>query len=160
MKHFAGFAGAVCAAALTASAVGAESADAPVDHVSCKGADNEIVVTITGIKKSVGLITADLYPNAEEKFLKGEGRVSQVRFAARSPMTQFCIQAPASDDYAIAVYHDRNANLRFDKNALGLPAEPYGVSNNPVMRLGPPAVTEALFTVAPEGARVEIDLRS
>jgi uncharacterized protein (DUF2141 family) len=49
--------------------------------------------------------------------------------------------------------------MKFDKGAFGLPAEPYGVSNNPRMRLGPPKIGEALFHVAPNGAEVEIDLK-
>lgn len=149
--------------ALAASAPSAMADDAkPVhfEHVSCSGAPNEIRIIVRNVKKSVGLMTADLYANDEDGFLHKRGRVSQVRFAAKAPVTAFCIRAPKQAPYAIAVYHDRNANRSFDKNAFGLPAEPYGVSNNPPMRFAPPKIGDALFEVAENGATVEIQLHN
>jgi uncharacterized protein (DUF2141 family) len=105
-------------------------------------------------------VTADLFKDDEAGFLYREGRVGRARFAARAPVTEFCLQAPSAGSFAIAVYHDRNANLKFDKNSFGMPAEPYGISNNPTIRFAPPKVAEALFPVAPGGAIVEIDLRN
>ncbi|GJL93649.1 MAG: hypothetical protein DHS20C05_00540 [Hyphococcus sp.] len=128
------------------------------DHVSCIGAKNEIRVIVSGVKDSIGLITADLYPNDQEAFLKGPLRVSQVKFAARSPMTKFCIRAPESGSYAVALYHDENANGGFDKGAFGMPAEPWGISNNPKVRFAAPPVEKALFSVDGSGAKLEIEL--
>jgi len=128
-------------------------------HVSCKGAPNEIRVTIKGVKKSVGLMTAELYRNEPDHFLKKTGREFRVRFAAHAPLTQFCLTAPAAGKYAIVAYHDRNANLKFDKNPFGLPAEPYGVSQNPTIRLAPPPIEETLVEVDGAGAAIEIRLK-
>lgn len=134
-------------------------ADYAFDHVSCTGAKNEIRIVITDVKKSVGLMTVDLYPNDDEKFLRGAGRITQVRFAAKSPVTKFCVEAPESGFFAMAAYHDENANQKFDKNAFGLPAEPWGLSNNPKVRLAPPPVEKTLFDVtAEQGAHVHIKL--
>ncbi|GJL90682.1 DUF2141 domain-containing protein [Hyphococcus sp.] len=129
------------------------------EHVSCTGAKNEIRIVISGVKKSVGLMTVDLFPNDDEKFLHGSGRIMQVRFAAKSPVTKFCVDAPESGFFAMSAYHDENANQKFDKNAFGLPAEPWGLSNNPKVRLAPPPVEKALFDVTAEGgAHVHIKL--
>lgn len=128
------------------------------DHVSCTGGENEIRVLVEDVKKSVGLIAADLYPNDEEAFLKGPMRIKQVRFAAKAPVTAFCIDAPDSGDFAIALYHDENANGRFDKGPFGMPAEPWGISNNPKVRFSAPPVTKALFSVDHSGATLEIKL--
>ncbi len=129
------------------------------EHVSCNGAANEIRIVIDGLKDSIGLVTVDLYVNDNTGFLKRAGRVAQRRAAAKSPHTYLCIAAPEPGDYAIAVYHDENANKTFDKGAFGLPAEPWGISNNPKVRFGPPHVEEALFPVdAADGAKVAISL--
>lgn len=128
-------------------------------HVSCKGAPNEIRVTIKNVKKSAGLMTAELYRNEPDHFLKKTGREFRVRFAAKAPLTQFCVTAPAAGKYAIVAYHDRNANLKFDKNPFGLPAEPYGVSQNPTIRLAPPPIEETLVDVDGAGAAIEIRLK-
>lgn len=157
----------VFAAALVFSASGGgaladEDAATPVEaftHVSCRGTPNEVRVTIRNVKQSAGLLTAELYRNEPGNFLKQGGREFRVRFAARAPTTQFCVTAPTTGKFALVAYHDRNANLKFDKNPFGLPAEPYGVSKNPVIRLAPPPIEETLFEVAETGSAVEIKLR-
>lgn len=131
-----------------------------MDHMSCKPGPRQIQIRVRNVAESVGLMTADLYRNDEEGFLRMAGRIDQVRFAAKSPITEFCMPAPGEGVYAIAIYHDENANMSFDKKAFGLPAEPYGISNNPVIRFAPPSVSDALFTVAEDGAIVDISLRN
>ncbi|NNE41636.1 MAG: DUF2141 domain-containing protein [Marinicaulis sp.] len=128
-------------------------------HVSCNGGENEIRVIIENVEKSVGLVAADLYLNNEETFLKPKQRVKQVRFAAREPFTAYCMTAPEPGLYAIALYHDRNANGSLDRTGLGLPAEPWGISNNPRVRFSAPHVSKAIFEVTADGAKVAIRLR-
>ena len=128
------------------------------EHVSCRGAENEIRVIVSGVKQSAGLIVADMYPNNQEVFLRGRGRIKKVKYAARAPETKFCVPAPEAGLFAMAIYHDRNANGDFDKTGLGLPAEPWGLSNNPRGLFGPPKVERTLFEVSAEGAEVEIKL--
>ncbi|MEO0880090.1 MAG: DUF2141 domain-containing protein [Pseudomonadota bacterium] len=147
----------VCAGAALADDIPATD---PFDHVSCRGADNEVRVKVVDVEDNIGLIVADLYRNDEEGFLKRSGRVAQVRFAARAPHTTFCMAAPESGDFAIALYHDQNANKTLDKKAFGLPAEPWGISNAPRILFGPPKVDEALFQVPETGATVEIKLNN
>lgn len=146
------------AAALSAGPAAAADV-AAFSHVSCKGEPNEIRVTVTGVKKSAGLMTAELFRNDPEGFLNKKGRLFRVRYAAHAPVTQFCLNAPEPGFWAVVAYHDENANRKFDKGALGLPVEPYGVSRNPKIRFGPPSVEEALFEVAETGASVEIRLK-
>lgn len=159
-------AGIIAAFIAAAFAGGAHARDAKIDdadysfeHVSCTSAENEIRVIVTGVKDSAGLVTADLFPNREEGFLRKRGRILQVKFAAKAPVTKFCIKAPEPGLFAVSIYHDENANGDFDKNALGLPAEHWGLSNNPKVRFGPPPVEKTLFEVTPDGgARVHIKL--
>ena len=151
----------VVAAATSATAKKVEISDADFsfEHVSCSGADNEIRVLVTGVKKSVGLVTVDLFPNREENFLRGRGRIDQVKFAAKAPITKICLHAPESGLFALSAYHDENANGDFDKTGLGLPAEPWGISNNPKVVFAPPPVEKALVEVgAKTGAHVHINL--
>ncbi len=128
------------------------------EHVSCRGGENEIRVIVTGVKRNEGLIIADMYPNDQEVFLRGRGRIKKVRYAARAPETKFCVPAPGPGVFAMAVYHDRNANGNFDKTGLGLPAEPWGLSNNPRGLFGPPKIERTLFEVDAGGAALEIEL--
>jgi uncharacterized protein (DUF2141 family) len=128
-------------------------------HISCRGEPHEILVRVVNVKESVGLLTVELYRNDPDGFLNKRGREFRQRFAARAPATEVCVHAPAAGQWAMVAYHDENANQKFDKGALGLPVEPFGVSQNPKIRLAPPPIEKALFEVAETGATVEIRLR-
>jgi uncharacterized protein (DUF2141 family) len=62
-----------------------------------------------------------------------------------------------SGDYAIALFHDENANRALDRVA-GIPKEGVGFSNNPRLMFGPPRFTDARFAVTnqPVGERVRL----
>lgn len=47
---------------------------------------------------------------------------------------------------AISLFQDTNANGKLDSNALGIPREPYGFSNNATGNFGPPKFEQALVT--------------
>lgn len=49
--------------------------------------------------------------------------------------------------YGLAVFHDVNSNGKNDTNFLGIPKEPWGVSNDVRRRLGPPRWSQAQFLV-------------
>lgn len=144
--------------ALVAAAGAAAAGPASFEHVSCNGGENEVRVTISGVKNSVGLMTSELYRNEPDNFLSKRGREFRLRFAAHAPVTQFCLYAPSPGLYAVVAYHDKNANLKFDRSAIGLPKEAYGVSNNPKIRLAPPPISKALIDVPASGVAIEIRL--
>ncbi|RQO61977.1 hypothetical protein DBR47_05540 [Paucibacter sp. KBW04] len=60
-------------------------------------------------------------------------------------------------DLALNVSHDVNGNGRLDMNAMGMPTEPYGFSNNAAGMFGPPAFDKAQFAVKP-GTRIVVQL--
>lgn len=145
--------------ALPVNAQNEQTSEFDFDHVSCTGAPFEVRVVISNVKDAIGLMTTDLYNNDPDNFLKSEGRVLQKQVAAKAPVTKFCLYAPAAGDYAIAVYHDENANMDFDKGAFGLPAEPWGLSRNPRVRFGPPSIDKTLFNVTQQGINISVRLR-
>lgn len=149
----------IAAGLMGAAPAGAASVE-PFEHVSCKGEPNEIRLTVNNVKQNAGLMTAELFRNDPDGFLNKKGRLFRVRYAARAPFTQICLNAPEPGQWAVVVYHDKNANRKFDKGAFGLPIEPFGVSGNPKFRLAPPEISDALFEVAESGASVEIRLKN
>lgn len=58
--------------------------------------------------------------------------------------------------YAVALFHDENANGRLDKFA-GVPREGLGFSNNPRIRFGPPSFAQARLAIS--GSDVSIPVR-
>jgi len=47
---------------------------------------------------------------------------------------------------ALSLFQDTNANGRLDANAMGMPIEPFGFSNNAAGNFGPPRFEQAVFT--------------
>jgi acyl-CoA reductase-like NAD-dependent aldehyde dehydrogenase/uncharacterized protein (DUF2141 family) len=60
--------------------------------------------------------------------------------------------------YAVSVYLDENGNHQLDKNWIGIPKEPVGVSNNPKGRMGPPHFDECSFAHGKTGETIPITL--
>jgi uncharacterized protein (DUF2141 family) len=56
---------------------------------------------------------------------------------------------------ALSLFQDANANGRLDMNAMGIPTEPYGFSNNASSGFGPPKFEQAVLTPA-SGATIKI----
>ncbi|NIA71497.1 DUF2141 domain-containing protein [Pelagibius litoralis] len=110
-----------------------------------------IEVKVENVRNSKGLITAVLYGDNPEAFLKRGQRLDRIRVAAKEGETLLCLQAPVEGRYSIALYHDENGNKKFDRNFLGIPSEGYGFSNNPGFRFGKPEQKETLFTIVEDG---------
>lgn len=47
---------------------------------------------------------------------------------------------------ALSLFQDANANGRMDMNAMGIPVEPFGFSNNAAGNFGPPKFEQAVMT--------------
>ncbi len=60
--------------------------------------------------------------------------------------------------YAVSVYEDLNDNHRLDRNLIGIPREPVGVSNNPPARMGPPRFNECSIRVGAAAETVNINM--
>jgi uncharacterized protein (DUF2141 family) len=50
--------------------------------------------------------------------------------------------------YAITTHHDENMNGKMDRNLLGFPAEPWGLSNNPKVLFSVPDFDECSFEIS------------
>jgi uncharacterized protein (DUF2141 family) len=70
-----------------------------------------------------------------------------------------CIYVPSTGIYALGVYHDANANRRFDRTGIGLPKEGFGFSNNPHVFLGIPAWKSVRLPVPRNDMHTAIRLR-
>lgn len=124
---------------------------------ACIPGSLQIRVTINEISH-VGLMKLELY--AEEKgFLEKKGRLRVIRVPAEDAPQLICINVPAPGSYAIAGYHDKDADRKLDKKWNFTPKEPYGLSNNPEFEaLRMPKFSEAEFDVPANGRDIIINL--
>jgi len=153
---------AVFAAALPAAVWAEEAGILPEEAVQegpCDSPDFSMEVVVDNVKSAKGTITVDVHDHDPAKFLKSGGKLARLRIPATEGETRFCILVPEAGIYALAVYHDRNANLKLDKTWIGLPAEPFGLSNNPPPRLAVPKHRDSAFEVTGPRTLVPIHLR-
>ena len=81
---------------------------------------------------------AKFFPKESGKILGGYETVSEVI------KNGLIIEGLPESVYAIAIYHDKNLNEKFD-TFLSIPQEKYGFSNNAKVFLGPPKFDDASF---------------
>lgn len=110
----------------------------------------ELSVTFSGIRTPSGALFVALF-DSETAFSAGKP-VGGYQLPVSGETVSQSIKALKPGRYAIKVYHDVNGDGRMNTNAFGIPIEPYAASNNAPATMGPPAWSDAVFEVGPQGA--------
>jgi len=129
-----------------------------------------LVVEVHGFQNLAGRCRLALYQNAkgfnqpksawakQTLDLPDQGPVIWKVELEDAPESQTLLGSPTR--WAVSAHHDQNNNDQLDKNAFGIPTEPYGFSNNPKRGFGPPKFDEACFSIGSdepqEALRIEI----
>lgn len=121
---------------------------AAIQSSECGAAPYSILLTVEDVRKAEGTITADLHGDDPDKFLGKGQKLDRIRTPAVEGQTLMCIPVEKAGVYAIALYHDEDGDTKFDKTWIGLPDEPFGLSNDPKIRLAKPKHEEVAFEVA------------
>jgi uncharacterized protein (DUF2141 family) len=123
----------------------------------CGAQPLQIEVTVLNTSAQ-GILAVELYEENEPDFLTSRARLHRIRVPAEANQQTVCFDAPTPGPYAVVTYHDLDADRRLDRKWF-LPDEPFGLSNNPRLRLRKPRFEEAAFTVGEQGASISITLR-
>lgn len=107
---------------------------------------NRLEVQVEGVGSSEGLIHVAIY-NTEKEFLKEAGVFRTDSAKATKGVTRVSIENLPSGNYALAIFHDQNANERLDTNWIGIPKEPIGFSNARVKPFGPPSFRDCMLVL-------------
>ena len=123
----------------------------------CNADRAQVRVTVNGVG-SGGVLNVGLYDDPEH-FLFKKGRKRTVRIPAAEGQQKVCINLEQPGTYAVAAYHDIDANRKLKMRWNMLPGEPFGLSNNPEQHIGFPKFSESAFTTSSLGADIVIDLK-
>jgi uncharacterized protein (DUF2141 family) len=128
---------------------------------NCEGPDSAttLAVQVSGMTSARGEMAITVYGADPKKFLAPKGKLLRVRPKAAAPTTQACFNLPGPGTYAVAVYHDANANEDFDRSVIGMPTEGFGFSNDAPTKFGLPAFEAVRFTVKAGANQTHIKLR-
>lgn len=109
------------------------------------GQDNpELTVIVPNIKSIKGTMKVCLV-SSKSDFLKKCFREQHVG-VTESQMNIIFEDLPQGE-YAVSIFHDRNNDEKLNTNIVGIPKEPYGFSNNPMVIFGPPNYRRCVFEV-------------
>jgi uncharacterized protein (DUF2141 family) len=155
MSRFLPFSAAVVLALLASGGASAQP------QPSCTGPEGPIkfYLDVEGVRKAEGLIAVTLYADDSSRFLAKRGSLYVGRVSARAPETRVCIHLPSTGTYAFGVYHDADADRGYDRNAVGLPKEGFGFSNNPAVILGIPSFRSVRLAVPRDNMSTRVRLR-
>ena len=117
----------------------------------------DLAVEVLGVRSNDGVVHFGLY-DSPETFPTKDGRLDGTRKAISENRAVYVFKGLKPGPYALAVYHDENANGEFDQILFGLPVEDFGFSNGAVAFFGPPGFDNAAVLVPPEGAKITIRL--
>lgn len=116
-------------------------------------------VEVEGIQPARGEVAVTVYPDDARRFLASRGKLARQRLPVRGSTVSACFWLPARGHYAVAVYHDVNANHDFDRNLLGLPAEGFGFSNDAPTKVGLPPFSAVRFPATKAETMIRIRVR-
>lgn len=128
-----------------------------VAAVDAPGCLADVIVRVSGIESPRGHIGCALFASEAGFPMDNSGRrLAWVGIEGQAATCRF--NDVPSGSYAVSVVHDLNDNRRLDANFLGIPTEPWGVSNNVRPRWRAPRFDESRFSVQ-GGDDVTIDVR-
>lgn len=103
-----------------------------------------LTVTIHNIKSIEGTLEIGLFNNGDRFMEEGQAYKS-VSVDVENESETFVIKNLPKGDYAISLYHDKNANGQCDRNFIGIPKEPYAFSNNYRPKFSAPSYKDCQF---------------
>lgn len=106
----------------------------------------DLTIIIDGFSSNKGSADIAIYRKTDEFPVFGKqfkGRVVEIT----NQTARITLKNLPQNNYAIAVYHDKNNNKILDKNYLGIPVEAYGFSNNARRTFSAPSFSEASVVV-------------
>jgi len=124
---------------------------------ACVPGTGQVQVTVEGVTAK-GILAVELYRPSKRDFLKKKSRIHRIRVAAEEGPQTVCFEPQPAGQYAVATYHDENANRDLDQKFNLMPKEPFGLSTNPKLKWGVPKFKDADFEMPAEGIAITIQL--
>jgi uncharacterized protein (DUF2141 family) len=120
-------------------------------------ADGKLPLHFDNLSGAGGVLRLALYADAESFMVEKKARLYSFEIKGKTTMDVEIPGLPYGD-YAFAVFQDENSNGKLDKNALGIPVEPYAFSGNPPSKWRMPKFEEARFVFDKSAKRQTVRL--
>lgn len=115
----------------------------------------DLTVEVSGVANAKGTILVAVFDQKGQWLRKA--KLSQKTLAAQGRVSVTFENLPEGE-YALSAIHDVNANGQLDSNAIGIPNEPYGFSNDAAGSFGPPSYDDAKISIDQNKKSITIKL--
>jgi len=117
---------------------------------------HELNLVFEDIREDKGTLNIAFYQKQHD-FLDDRDVYTAIKIKAQAPESKTSVSLPPGR-YAIAVYQDLDGNDEMEKNFLGIPQEPVGLSRDAIKGMSRPKFEDAAFDL-PENSEIKIDLK-
>jgi len=118
-----------------------------------------LTLTIQNIPEQRGVVRILLFNQAAGFPDDVEKSYKQANVKATGKSVQVVFEDLPKGQYALSVFHDVMETGKIRTNALGIPKDGYGFSNNATGSFGPPSFSKASFSVTTGKNQHQISLR-
>jgi uncharacterized protein (DUF2141 family) len=118
----------------------------------------DLTVTVSGIDSDKGEVGCALFRGADG-FPMDSAKAESQWIKAKTGTVECKFANVGAGDYAVSASHDLNGNRKTDTNFVGMPKEPWGVSNDARPKFRAPRFEEARFTVKPGDSTPRVEVR-
>lgn len=117
----------------------------------------DLKVIIPNIKKVVGNIHIGIFNNKQAHLKEGQ-QIKSVKVKVTNKSATYTFKGLEAGSYSVAIYHDQNEDGVCNTNALGIPTERYGFSNNVKPLLKAPSFDQTKVNIKDRDTAININL--
>ena len=115
----------------------------------------DLTVVVTSLASDDGDVHIAIYDNPSG-FPKGDGMLFEIQSRIKGGVASATFTSLEPGHYAVAIFHDANANDEFDQAIFGIPLEDFGFSNEATAVFSAPSFEEARIRLPPKGTSITI----
>lgn len=121
--------------------------------------EGEIHLSVLESLNDVGMIQVLLFDNKDGFPSNHKKALKSISLPIKNKEAKIVLKGIKPGRYAISVFHDDDKDGKIKTNAIGIPIDKYGFSNNPTLLFGPPSFYKASFEVTDKPVNVQVRLR-
>jgi uncharacterized protein (DUF2141 family) len=118
----------------------------------------KLIIDISGFPSSEGFAMVALHNSEDSYKSEGDIAIAKTRTKVVNQKAQVVFVNLSYGWYGVSIFHDENANMKMDKNAMGIPKESYGFSNNAKGFFGKPNYKDVMFQVNSAEKQIAVNL--
>ena len=119
---------------------------------------SNLTVMVEGLKGKQGQVCARLFAQSNGFPDRQDKAVANQCIKVSKIATGFKFDNLVPGSYAVAIFHDANADGKINTGVFGIPSEGLGCSRNPRGLIGPPRFQDAVFLVVGPNNEIKIQL--